>query len=163
MKSGTIPETYWTRAHAAKSAADWTNKRAAGAVFYIKEVPTSYLAQPFAVSIREEYGQGAISALYFITDTDTSIYRAGGVKLQGVDTKGSFTKTFTVTQNNGATTDLTAKSKYGDEGYLAVVNKADLAAGEYAACQGYWTTYDGINVYAIAKNIRDITINGPEA
>ena len=156
VKTGTIADAYWTRAKAAKSADLW-NTADTGAVYFIKEVPTSYLAKPVAIEIREDYGAGALSNLHFLSVTDTNIYREGGIKLHGDRVKGTFAKNFTLAQNNGGTTTITASDQFGLEGYLTIVNP-EAASGTYSACQAYWITYDYVVVYGIEANIRDITI-----
>ena len=156
VKSGTIANAYWTRSKAAKNANLW-NANDTGAVYYLKEVPSSYLAQPVAVAIRDNYGKGNITSLHFLSATDTNIYRAGGIKLKDNDKKGTFAKNFKLTQNNGGTKTITAKSQFGLDGYLTVVN-GGTEGGNYTACQAYWTTYDNVNVYGIEANIKDITI-----
>ena len=158
VKTGTIADAYWTRAKAAKSADLW-NTADTGAVYFIKEVPTSYLAKPVSIAIRDNYGAGNITSLHFLSVTDTNIYREGGIKLKGNRVKGSFAKNFSMQQNgNDTTTTITAKSQFGLDGYLTVVNKG-TESGSYTACQAYWITYDNVVVYGIEANIKDITIN----
>ncbi len=168
VKTGSIADSYWTRVKAAKSADLWNTKTDAeaaaeskvagtGAVYYLKEVPTSYLAQPVAASIRDNYGAGDITSLHFLSVTDTNIYRQGGIKLNGTDTRGTFAKNFVLTKHNGSTTTITSLSQFGLEGYLTVVN-AGTTGGQYSACQAYWLTYDNVKVYGIEANIRDIDI-----
>lgn len=157
VKSGTIADTYWVRSKAAKSGDAW-NSADTGAVYFLKEVPTSYLAKPVAITIRDDYGKGDITSLHFLSVTDTSIYRQGGIKLKGTDKKGSFATSFKLSQNNGSTTTITSQSQFSLPGYLTVVN-GGTESGAYTACQAYWVTYDSVTVYGIEANIKDITIN----
>lgn len=157
VDAGTIASTYWTRTSAAKSADKWAPTDT-GAVYVIKEVPTAYLAQPKAVTIRDNYGHGDVTALHFISVTDSNIYRQAGIKLKGTDTRGMLAKSFTLQQNNGGTEKLTPQSLFGMDGYLAIVSKG-TETGSYTACQAYWITLDGVTVYGIEANIKDITIN----
>ena len=127
--------------------------------YYLKEVPTSYLAQPKVVTVKDDFGNGEITSLHFLSVTDTNIYRAGGVKVDNSDKRGAFAKTFTMTQNpdfsNGEA--KTAQDLFNLPGYLTVVQDTNFATGN-RTLQGYWTTYDSITVYGIANNIRNATI-----
>ncbi len=165
VKTGcSIADSYWTRYKAARTAEKW-NPGDTGAVYYLKEVPTSYLAKPVAVTIRDDYGKGDVVSLHFLSVTDTSIYREGGIKLNNSDILGAFSQSFTLTQNNSDTapTTITADSQFKLPGYLTVVygggDEGTTVVDEYTGCQAYWTTYDNVKVYGIQQNIRDIDIS----
>ena len=155
--TGTIPDSFWTRFKAAKKAELW-NPEDTGAVYYLKEVPTSYLAKPVSFTIRDNYGKGKITNLYFLSVTDTNIYRQGGIKLNGNDTLGSFAKNFTLDRNNGKTETFTATDLFGLNGYVTVVSNG-VKGGDFTNLQAYWVTYDYVTVYGVEANLKDIQIN----
>ena len=158
VKTGTIADSFWTRFKAAKKAELW-NTEDTGAVYYLKEVPTSYLAKPVSFTIRDDYGKGKITNLYFLSVTDTNIYRQGGIKLNGNDTLGSFAKNFTLDRNNGKTETFTSDQLFsGLTGYLTVVSNG-TTGGDFKALQAYWVTYDYVTVYGVEANLKDILIN----
>ena len=156
VKTGTIADSFWTRFKAAKKAELWNNQDT-GAVYYLKEVPTSYLAKPVSFTIRDNYGKGKITNLYFLSVTDTNIYRQGGIKLYGNDTLGSFAKNFTLDRHNGKTETFTAKDLFGLEGYVTVVSNG-TTGGNFTNLQAYWVTYDYVTVYGISTNLKNIEI-----
>ena len=158
VKTGSIADSFWTRFKAAKKAELW-NTEDTGAVYYLKEVPTSYLAKPVSFTIRDDYGKGKITNLYFLSVTDTNIYRQGGIKLNGNDTLGSFAKNFTLDRNNGKTETFTSDQLFsGLTGYLTVVSNG-TTGGDFKALQAYWVTYDYVTVYGVEANLKDILIN----
>ena len=158
VKTGTIADSFWTRFKAAKKAELW-NTEDTGAVYYLKEVPTSYLAKPVSFTIRDDYGKGKITNLYFLSVTDTNIYRQGGIKLNGNDTLGSFAKNFTLDRNNGKTETFTSDQLFsGLTGYLTVVSNG-TTGGDFKNLQAYWVTYDYVTVYGVEANLKDILIN----
>ena len=159
VSSGTIPATFWTRVNAAKSDKMWTDVGAkTGAVLYLREVSTSYLAKPQVVVIKDQWGQGPITRIQYLTVTDTNIFRAAGVVVSNENTKGTFAKSYTLIQNpNTEGTKETSQSLFKLDGYLSVVNSASLDTGS-RTLRGYWITYDQVTVTAINSSERTIDI-----
>ena len=155
----------WSRANAQKNANAFTistdeavasaSKRTVGDVFYIKEVPSSYLAAPKIATVKADYGAGALTSVSILSVVDTTIYRAGGIN----GTKGTFASSFTMTQNNGGTSSTTAKQLFGLEGYLTVNAWATTEVSNLTLVP-FWTTYDSITVNS--NSSRTITISGNE-
>ena len=159
VSSGSIPATFWTRVNAAKSDTMWTDVGAkTGAVLYLREVSTSYLAEPQVVVIKDQWGQGPITRIQYLTVTDTNIFRAAGVVVSNENTKGTFAKSYTLIQNpNTEGTKETSQSLFNLDGYLSVVNSESLETGS-RTLRGYWITYDQVTVTAINSSERTIDI-----
>ncbi len=129
-----------------------------GAVVYLREVDTMYLAKPTYLCIKNNYGAGDVTALYFFTDTDTSVFSGSGIRVGTTKYSGTFSKTVTVTQNGGSSQTKDTNELFGAAGYLSIVKVPDLA-GDYQNCRPYWVTYDGIEVVALESSVRNITIS----
>lgn len=159
VSSGSIPATFWTRVNAAKSDTMWTDVGAkTGAVLYLREVSTSYLAEPQVVVIKDQWGKGPITRIQYLTVTDTNIFRAAGVVVSNENTKGTFAKSYTLIQNpNTEGTKETSQSLFNLDGYLSVVNSESLDTGS-RTLRGYWITYDQVTVTAIDSSEKTIDI-----
>lgn len=140
----------WTRTSAQKSATAFN--RDAGDIYYIKEVPSSYLASPLVATVVSNYGNGELTSLTILSVIDTNIYRSGGENT----TKGTFASTFTMTQNAGDTNTFTANDLFGLDGYL-IVNAWTKDSGTYELTP-FWITYDNITVNSNSN--REIVVNG---
>ena len=155
----------WSRANAQKNANAFTistdeavasaSKRTVGDVFYIKEVPSSYLAAPKIATVKADYGAGALTSVSILSVVDTTIYRAGGIN----GTKGTFASSFTMTQNGGGSSSVTASDLFGLPGYLTVNAWATTEVSNLKLVP-FWTTYDNITVNS--NSSRTITISGNE-
>ncbi len=154
-----VAASFWTRKVAARSATIWTGTQdLTGTVLYLKETSTAYLAQPKVSVIKEQWGEGPITSINYVTVTDTNIYRAAGVVINDSQTKGTFSKSYTMIQNpktEGNTE--TPDSMFGLEGYLSVVTAPDLDTGS-RVMRGYWITYDQVTVNAIDSSEKTINI-----
>ncbi|MBR2553975.1 MAG: InlB B-repeat-containing protein [Aeriscardovia sp.] len=169
LKKGGTEATYsgtyeWKRTNAQKSADAFTastdtstasaKKLTVGDIFYIKEVPSSYLAAPKVATVVGDYGNGDITSITILSVIDTNIYRAGGCN----DIKGTLSSSFTMTQNKGGSETTTAKKLFGLDGYL-IINSWNTATGTYTLVP-FWTTYDSVTVNSNSN--REIVISEHE-
>lgn len=129
-----------------------------GDVFYLKEVENTYLPTPKVVVLKEDFGNGVISAIRIISAADTDVYYWGGAKIDGSDVDGFISKKFTMTQNGtGLSTTFQASDLGIEDGYVIVAN-GTVAAGEHTY-EPYWYTLDEVTVYGGAEKVKNITIS----
>jgi uncharacterized repeat protein (TIGR02543 family) len=160
----------WERASAQKSAAAFTagaetvasaKKRTVGDVYYIKEVPSYYLASPMITTIKDNYGAGALTSVTMISVADTAIYRQAGYVSGTTNNRGTFAASYTLTQNNGSSVTKTAADLFKDDKGNAVaagtliINPLTIGAGQITLTP-YWITYD--NVQVNSNTPRTVTI-----
>jgi len=162
VATGSVADSYWTRAKAARSATPWTTELQAGTVIYVKEVPTTYLASPKYITINEEYGAGEISNLSLLSVTDTSIYRKGGVKVGSDTVYGIFTKTYTLSQHGSDYTHTFDATELfpgmSADDYLTVSDATSFVeAGAKLTVRPFWLTVDNVTVESLQS--RELSIS----
>ena len=154
--SGTPGFTWdWDTAEYSGDAFD----RQVGDVYYIKEVEGSYLPTPKVIVVKEDYGNGVISAIRILSAADTDIYYWGGAKIDGSDVNGFISKKYTLTQNGTGKSTTFQTSDLGiADGYVIVAN-GNVAAGEHTY-EPYWYTLDEVTVYGGTAKSKTVTISG---
>ena len=148
----TYSGTYeWSRTNAKKSATAFD--RGVGDIYYLKEVPVSYLASPQVAAVVGDYGRGDLTSVTALSVVDTTIYRSGGIS----GARGAFATTFTMQQNDGATEQYAVSDLFDVEEGFFIVAPLSKEEGNYEL-NPFWITYDGITVNSNAS--RTIQISG---
>ena len=161
----TYSGTYeWKRTNAQKDGKAFTvstdttvasaKKRTVGDVFYIKEVPSTYLASPKVAYVYNP-GYNAFTSICALSVVDTTIYRAGGVVTGNTHDKGTFASSFEMAQNNGASKTVDSSDLFNLSGYLTI-NDMDTAKGVTYSLTPFWITYDSITVDS--NSSRQVTV-----
>ena len=137
----------------------------ANTVYYLKEVPNSYL-RPFIQVVYDEYDNNTLKKVYTITALDDANYTKGGF-YDGADDSSSskLSSTVKITKNGSTAYTLTAKGvfngkKYPDEdngvevprGYLISI---DTDFTNEFAMQPFFMTLDGVKVYGVTNRTVD--------
>ena len=140
-------------------------KIARAGIYCLHEVPGPYLSTPKAALIRDNYGSGPVVRMQLLSATDISIFRAGGIKINGTDKKGAFAKTFSLVKYDPATGYETPETKDATffnvaGGYLTVTDGNSCVADGSYVLEPYWITYDNVKVYGGAAHTRTLTVSG---
>ena len=135
----------------------------AGTVYYLKEVPNSYL-RPFVQVVYDEYDNNTLKKLYMITALDDGNYKNGGFYDGNQSTPSTkLSSTVKITKNGKTAYTLTAKGifdgkEYPDSnisvprGYLISI---DSAFNESFEMQPYFVTLDNVKVYGVTNRSVD--------
>ena len=132
-----------------------------GKVFYIKEVPSSYLQNRYA-AVKNSASE--IRDMFFMTVLDDLCYTSAGFDIDGA-TAASQYPAFTLKVNNASTTIATytpanINSNGFSKGLLWVAQLGSLANGAATiTAKPYWTTLDGEKIYHCVNNVRTYTVD----
>ncbi len=130
-----------------------------GDVYYLREVPVTYLPTPKVAVVKANYGNGEITLIKILSVTDTSIYSRGGIKINENDVNGLISKTFTLAQNGTDVSTTFTSADFGiDNGYVLSAD-GTIASGTFTY-EPYWITRDQIKVYGGADKVKTVTISG---
>jgi hypothetical protein len=166
--SGAVPytgskATAWKKANAYTADKGTAMTPAAGTVYYLKEVPDSYL-RPYVQIVYDEYNENKIVKLYKVTAVDDSNYtQAGFYNGASDDSSTTLSATLKIKKGDELITTLTAKGVFDGKTYPdknTTVPRGYLTAKEnsFAASftmQPYWKTLDGVKVYGVTNRTVD--------
>ncbi|MDO4413692.1 MAG: vWA domain-containing protein [Erysipelotrichaceae bacterium] len=127
----------------------------AGTVYYLKEVPDTYL-RPYIQIVYDTYNSNSLVKLFKITATDDANYTEAGFNdANADDASKKLAATIKITNEiTKKVTTLTAKSVFGvPRGYLTSI---DTKIGEETfGMLPYFKTLDGVKVYGVVNRTVD--------
>ena len=149
---------FWTSANAEKNVKGTEMTPTAGAVYYLKEVPSKYLTSriQYVYEGKRPEKLDEIIDMYLVTIIDDNLYKSAGFKVAGSDNVNSTAFTgFTTLGNSftiaprydGTYTTIDAPFFGLTRGYVGTLHKEDFACkNSVFTMVPTWTTLDGVTV-----------------
>ena len=149
---------FWTSANAEQTVKGTEMTPTAGAVYYLKEVPSKYLTSriQYVYEGKRPDHLNEIIDMYLVTIIDDNLYTSAGFKVAGSDNVNSTAFTgFTTLGNSftiaprydGTYTTIDARFFGLTRGYVGTLHKEDFAGKNSAFTMvPTWTTLDGVTV-----------------
>ena len=149
---------FWTSANAEKNVKGTEMTPTAGAVYYLKEVPSKYLTSriQYVYEGKRPEHLDEIIDMYLVTIIDDNLYKSAGFKVADSDNVNStafngFTtlgNSFTIAPRyDGTYTTIDAPFFGLTRGYVGTLHKEDFAKANSAFTMvPTWTTLDGVTI-----------------
>lgn len=122
---------------------------AAGATYYLKEVPVDYL-KPYMVVVYDTHNNNSIVRMYLLSAIDDLNYNDIGLDAVDITTGNRIALAASYTISNeftGVKTKITPNSAFGvSAGFLPVWQPPELPSGDSFTYQPYFVTPDGVKV-----------------